>query len=376
MYVKFPAITGNWIVDQTIANTKSMHPNYEFSHILDGSRCRIDITKEWWNSYNGSLFIIFENNEHEVVETLISCKHEWKHTPPTRKQVIDVLYDMETQDPDDLFALAILASHPEVNLRSVCLTPGSELQVGILTKALERLERTDVRIGAFDTSHPKDCVSSWWTNFLGEPKHFMAIEGVYLYHDEIRTCPDLTIVTGGPLKNLGRLLREFDGVRIARWVAQGGFAGDGVVPAQHRLAKFAGRETCPTFNFNGDPRSALAALSYDNFGCRMLVSKNVCHGLVYDRDMHDRLAPYKDRNAGLQLIYEGMDNYLRKHSSGMFHDPLAVCAAINPNIITFKEVEMFRVKGEWGSRLCDDTGTFISIIANHDEFFETMIGEQ
>lgn len=44
---------------------------------------------------------------------------------------------------------------------------------------------------------------------------------------------------------------------IERWVAQGGFAGDNIVPPQYRLKKFDGKIFCPTFNFGGDSRAAM-----------------------------------------------------------------------------------------------------------------------
>ena len=287
---------------------------------------------------------------------------------------MNVLYDMETQDPDDLFALAILASHPKVNLRGVGITPGSMKQVGLIKKALEMLGYSDMPIGAFNTDHPKDCISPWWTSFIGdEPKH-MAIEAVYMYNDLITSYPDLTIITGAPLKNLGRFLGEYDGVRINRWIGQGGFAGDNIVPEHLRLDKFKGMTTCPTFNFNGDPKSALLALNYPDMDERRLVSKNVCHGFVYDQEMHERMAPYRDKNPALKMVYDGMTSYLRKRPEGKkFHDPLAVCVAINPDIAEFRQVEIFREKGQWGSKPSETSNTWISIQADKDKFFETMI---
>jgi hypothetical protein len=38
-----------------------------------------------------------------------------------------------------------------------------------------------------------------------------------------------------------------------------------------------GKTTCATFNFGGDPQSALAALNYEGIGKIHCVSKNVCH---------------------------------------------------------------------------------------------------
>jgi hypothetical protein len=43
---------------------------------------------------------------------------------------------------------------------------------------------------------------------------------------------------------------------IERWVAQGGFAGDNIVPPEYRLKKFEGKIYCPTFNFGGDSKAA------------------------------------------------------------------------------------------------------------------------
>lgn len=292
---------------------------------------------------------------------------------------MNVLYDMETQDPDDLFALCILAHHPQVQLRGVCITPGSLRQVGLIRYALEQMGIKDVPVGAFNPKHSKECISEWWLKFLGHTFYTAesAREGWNLYDLVLAEYPDTTIITGAPLKNLGQFLREYDISCIERWVAQGGFAGDNVVPAEYRLPKFEGKVTCPTFNFNGDPKAAEAALRTTNIKSRYLVSKNVCHGFVYDHQMHERLAPLKDRNPGLRMVYDGMSRYLADKPEGKkFHDPLAVCAAINPGIIEFREVEVYRHRGEWGSRLASGTNTWISIHADADKFFDTMVGKE
>lgn len=290
--------------------------------------------------------------------------------------MIDIIYDMETQDPDDLFALAICASHPSINLRAVCVTPGSPRQIGLIKHALKQLDKPDVEVGSFNFSHPKECISPWWEKFLGHT-FFTAEEcpeGWEVCDRVLHDFPDATLVTGAPLKNLGAFLQAYDIFNLTQWVAQGGFAGDSVVPEEYRLEKFNGMETCPTFNFNGDPKSALLALQSENIHERRLISKNVCHGLVYDHTMHDRMKEHKDKSIGLDFIYRGMENSLSKHSDGKkFHDPLAVCAAINPEIIEYREVEVYRAKGKWGSRLQKGTNTWISIKADHDLFFDTMV---
>ena len=52
----------------------------------------------------------------------------------------------------------------------------------------------------------------------------------------------------GPLHNLGAAL-ELGGLTLGRWVAQGGFAGEGVVP-KHLQMERLGVSKCPTMLFN------------------------------------------------------------------------------------------------------------------------------
>lgn len=49
---------------------------------------------------------------------------------------MDLHFDCETQDPDDILTLAIAATHPEVNLIGVTVTPGGKDQVGLVEHVL------------------------------------------------------------------------------------------------------------------------------------------------------------------------------------------------------------------------------------------------
>src|SRR5262249_24015384 len=222
-----------------------------------------------------------------------------------------ILFDMETNDPDDFFALCLLAGHPAVHLRAVTLNPGSKGQVGLVRRALERLGRGEVPVGARNPETKSPAVSGFHHTFLGEPT---PAEPDAIAHELLAATltahPDAVLLTGAPLHNGRLLLANHPSVCLKRWVGQGGFAGDSVVPPEHRLPKFAGRETCPTYNFGGDPKGALALLSSDRVMQRDLVSKNVCHGVVYDQELHTRLAPFRDATPGLALLHAGMACYL------------------------------------------------------------------
>lgn len=355
---------------------------------------------------------------------------------------LDVVWDMETQDPDDFITLLLLLGHPRVRLKAVPVTPGSPYQIGLVRRALQWFD-AKIPVGAYNIDHPKPCVSSWHYQAYGEvPPSREAAPGAEILR---RFCnEETTLITGGPLKNLGAAIKQ-EGFRVGRLVAQGGFAGEGVVPEERQLPKFKGLATCATFNLNGDPKAALAALSYPGIGVRRFVSKNVCHGVVYDLDMHRRIAKIKDGSRSLELIWQGMDAYLQQaqekrrvihadeqigapevlligkdgeklgvkaisealalarekgltlvevspeetppvcrllpqsqlpsipESEGKkLHDPLAACCAIDEAIGLWAEVELYREKGKWGSRLSPGSGTWIITGYDPERFFQVL----
>jgi inosine-uridine nucleoside N-ribohydrolase len=289
---------------------------------------------------------------------------------------LKIAWDMETSDPDDFMTLLLLLGHPRVDLRSVTITPGTPAQVGLVRWALRTLGR-DVPVGAHNLDHPKPCVSQWHYNAFGQiPESRDAEPGADLL---LRTLDaETTLVTGAPLKNIGAALRRVDAEQrpfaLGQLVIQGGFAGEGVVPPDKQLAKFRGLTTCPTFNLNGDPKSALLALAHPAVRLRRLVSKNVCHGVVYDPALHARVTAVKDRSAALALMWRGMEHYLDGRPGGkIFHDPLAACCAIDPTIARWAEVEVYRAKGEWGARLSPGTGTHIIVDLDRERFADVLL---
>lgn len=317
---------------------------------------------------------------------------------------MDVVWDMETSDPDDFITLLLLLGHPQVNLKAVTITPGTPDQVGVVRQALRWFGR-DIPVGAFNLDHQTKsmregvgpgegrhgqrgvCVSSWHYKAYGDmPPSRDAAPGP----EVLRAMCDAstTLITGAPLKNLGGAMK-LPGFHVGRLVVQGGFAGEGVVPAERQLPKFRGMVTCPTFNLNGDPKSALEALRHPGIGQRKFVSKNVCHGVIYDEALHERIAALKDTSLSLQRIWQGMEVYLDKHGGKSsapylpesapealggkaFHDPLAACCAIDEEIGEWAEVELYREKGAWGSRLAPGSGVWIIIGYDREKFLRTL----
>ena len=69
-----------------------------------------------------------------------------------QKRIHDVVWDMETGDPDDFLTLLLLLGHPQVNLKAVTVTPGTREQVGLVRQALAWFER-DIPVGAYNINH-------------------------------------------------------------------------------------------------------------------------------------------------------------------------------------------------------------------------------
>lgn len=303
--------------------------------------------------------------------------------------MLDLVWDMETGDPDDFLTLIWLLGHPSIHLKAVTVTPGSPEQVGVVRYALS-LFHADIPVGSFlydeTWENPrtweaskglrKSHVSQWHYKTFGNiPLSLDAQPGWQVLHEACDA--QTTLLTGGPLKNLGAALSRAKGdasiFEVGRLVAQGGFAGEGVVPPEKQLDKFKGMTFCPTWNLCGDPHSALMALTSPNIHARYFVSKNVCHRVYYNKPLHSLLKPIRTTNPALEMIWDAMEQYLRKKSQGKkFHDPLAACCAVDPSIATWAEVELMYEQGKWGSQLAEETNTWIITDLDDEAFIETL----
>lgn len=257
---------------------------------------------------------------------------------------------METADPDDALALCLLATHPRVNLRLVTLHPGGWDQVAVVRAILRRLRVDGVPVGARDCPSPKRHVSQFHYDWLGDLKdEEPSNPSVDLIMAACSRYP-LSLVTGAALTNVHRAVvyGRSQAQLYKEWTCQGGFAGDNVVPEEHRLEKFRGQVTCPTFNLNGDVDAAKELLGHPRMGRTRMVSKNVCHGFRYDKDFHAQVPA--GEHAGLDLLRDGMECYFGKHPDGKaLHDVLAAALAIDPRAGTWANVVPMREKGGWGS---------------------------
>jgi len=180
----------------------------------------------------------------------------------------------------------------------------------------------------------------------------------------------------GPLGNLYELLNNHPDIEINEIYVQGGFAGTRVMDEENILPKFKNNDFCPTFNFNGHVKGAFSLLNSTNIKKRYLVSKDVCHSVYYGPTLHELVRIFKfGRGDDIwDLLYNAMNSYLKKKPMGkLLHDPLTACTACDPSIITFREVEVQREKGNWGSIPSEGTNTFISVQVDIPKFYSVFL---
>lgn len=277
-----------------------------------------------------------------------------------------VVFDMETADPDDVATLLWLIARKDIELSAVTVTPGYLDQIGLIKGILQECN-LNIPVGGNTANIEKKGVSQFYH------KIFSVSECVSdgMASDILHKClkKDVRLLTGAPLKNPHSLYKQYPDTYIDYWIGQGGFAGDSVVPKEYRLSKFDGKETCETFNFNGDIDGAKLLTSSLNIYSKRLVSKNVCHGVFFtEKQMHQ--LKQINNSKSLNLLIKMMSYYLSKHPDGKkFHDPLAAVAMINPDIFEWREVEVYREKGKWGSKLKTGTNTWITVKVNENDFW-------
>ena len=287
-----------------------------------------------------------------------------------------VVFDMETSDPDDVLALALIADHPAFELVALTVNPGTDAQMGVVMEVLRRVGVGPIPLGARTPGAVREAVSPFHFAWLGHvsPVRAEAVAAEVMA-EAFRRSPGAVLLTGAPLHNLRLALRAYPEMRIERWVAQGGFAGDELVAPEHRLPKFAGRALCESHNLGGDDKGALLALGSPQIGVRQLVSKNVTHALAWDGAVHALMAPHRTARAGIAVAYDAMSRYLEERPEGkLLHDPLAAAAIVEPGIFTWQEVEVIHARGQWGARAASGTGTFITTSVDRARVLDVLIG--
>jgi hypothetical protein len=260
-----------------------------------------------------------------------------------------IILDTGTADPDDVLAICYLADKGVLD--AVSLYPGSNRQVGLVNTILREL-KLSIPVAGNASKADKDFVSPFYSKvFKFVPENPDAQAGEMIKDFLAKGSKILTCEAPFNLK----------GLHIPEWNAQGGYCPHSLMEESQRLEKFKDMETCQSFNF-GSP-TLIDSLIADS-DKRTFVSKNVCHGVKYDKNTH---ATMKDG-----MIKKIMTIYLRDHDEKAFHDLLAASIIFDRDICQFKEVEMYHDKNRWGCFEKEGSNTFISVGVDKDKFWRNI----
>jgi hypothetical protein len=127
---------------------------------------------------------------------------------------------------------------------------------------------------------------------------------------------------------------------------QGGFVPYAFHQPKKVLEKFVAQESFATFNLGGTKPAVSSAL-IDADVPHKWVGKNVCHTVVYTREVHDRCCPAASTSELVRLHRSFMEHYLASHDEKAFHDPLAALLHVNETLGVWQPLKPHRVKGRY-----------------------------
>ena len=262
------------------------------------------------------------------------------------------------RDPDDFFALCYFIS-AGVNIRAITISPGDEFQIRI-TRFLLKECGLDIPIGVGKLNRTITESGSVHKYFIEKYNFKSKIShdglGPDVIKETLKQYPNCDLFVCGPLTSVGRFLKDNGSCGIKYATMQGGFLDyessekfyHGLYEIK-KLDKFIGKKTVSTFNLNGDVKGAFAFFETDIY--RTFAGKNVCHTVVYDKHVHEKImnVPPKDRAA--ELLREGMAARIKDHPEGkMFHDPVAAFCCVHPSDSgLYIGGHPYRVNGTWGT---------------------------
>jgi purine nucleosidase len=230
-------------------------------------------------------------------------------------------------DIDDAFALALVLSSPELDLKAVTTVTGdTEARARIAAKLLAAAGRGDVPVAAGRSGKPMDISQAAWGNgFVGPAMRKEA--AVDLMADQLkREHGALVLVAVGPLTNVAELLKQHPEAKplIKRIVLMGGSMARGYYPNSGPT---------PEYNIAAD-----AAASQAVFSSGVPISMaplDVTARLQLEGSRLEKVfASGTPVAQALHELYELWRQSVPREWAPTLHDPMAVSLLIDPSLCT------------------------------------------
>jgi pyrimidine-specific ribonucleoside hydrolase len=285
--------------------------------------------------------------------------------------VIDLIVETDLgHDPDDFFTLCYL-SGVGVRLRAICVVPGDRDQLAV-ARMLVQFLCLNIPVGASKPASNKcgsggihyDLLDQFGFPREADPDG----PGDEVIASTMAKYPGCEFLIIGPCTSTARYLSRPSALLPQRLTMQGGFLGYHLHAPRVRLPQFEGRTWVPTFNLNGDRKGAEVLLRAP-IPDRRFVGKNVCHTLLYDREVHATMPPADIQHPATVLFMAGMQAYLQNHEEKKWHDPTAAACHLHPEIGTWVRGQVQKMEGGWGT-VADEDGDLILADVDRDALWD------
>ena len=306
-----------------------------------------------------------------------------------------VIVEIETGDIDDSIALIYALMCPHFEVLAVLVCPGSVQQLGLVERLYDYIKLPKEQrpiLGSLNFNESSK-VSPMYTRTYGPYENYKGERrlGKDIIIENCKKFPNqIVYITLGPPKILSQALLENDYIQVKMWLAQGGFAGVGVVDENKILPKFKGMKESPTWNLGGSVKESEFLMGHSRIGCRFFVSKNVCHDIVYDSSIHEQMKILSKEGTFASYFYDIMEKAYFKHKKDKnlnkgsnrgtcikkkIHDIIPLMTLFNKDVCKFKQVQLKynRKNSSWGSTLANDTDTYISVEYDPIIYFKLLI---
>lgn len=254
-------------------------------------------------------------------------------------------------DPDDFFAISYLIA-AGVNIRSILISPGDPDQIAIARLLCDKAG-LKIPIGTSKTDRTKLSSGSIHHELLKKYNYPLEQKGdglgADILEDVVRNYPESELFIIGPVSSLGKYMAKHPETHFKRATMQGGFLPYSLYGPKQPNPDFEGKSWMPTFNLNGDRPAGVTFLNA-NIGVRQMVGKNICHTVLFNRDVWQEFGSNElvvHNLAALNLFEEAATMYLERHHEKKFHDPTAAVCHLHPEIGTWFRGNTIKAESGW-----------------------------
>jgi pyrimidine-specific ribonucleoside hydrolase len=242
---------------------------------------------------------------------------------------MNIIFDMETGDPDDLITLLLLLINSDVQLQGITCYQGSPIQIGLIKHVLTLANKEYIPIGGLNSIEPSE-LSPYYSNIVGTWDNSFALQSPTEVLKEVFTNhPDTHLLTGAPLTNIANFLKEFPNLIINKMTTQGGYLGD-IVNEEQKLSKFKDRKEIRTYNLTNDTDAFTIVNSSKQIKELTYVTKDLCHGFLYSLEIHNKII-FNDTPIQ-NLLKKCLEYFTLSGKGKAMHDPLAMLIMLYPEL--------------------------------------------